>query len=161
MYLEDYFIVISLYMTSWLRESAGISLFCSASRYKHWKHPIPDLEIADCQTMGARGCFLFLKMLLIYFFRERGVEGERQGEKHRCERETWMGCFPHMPWPGIDPITWVCALTRNQKSDFWLCGTMPNQLSHTGQGWRVFWSPSAVTQLSPPQHEYSFSITFF
>ena len=28
--------------------------------------------------------FLFFKIIFIYFFRERGREGEREGEKHQC-----------------------------------------------------------------------------
>ena len=33
-------------------------------------------------------------------------------------KETLIGCFPHVPWPGIEPTTKpaavVCALTGNQ-----------------------------------------------
>ena len=35
----------------------------------------------------------------------------------------------------IHPATQACALTGNWTSDLLLCGTMLNQLSHTGQGW--------------------------
>ena len=69
-----------------------------------------------------------------YLFRERGREGEREGEKHRCERETYIGCLSYAPQPGTKPATQACALIENQTSDLSLCGTMPNQLSHTGQG---------------------------
>ncbi|XP_054419314.1 small nuclear ribonucleoprotein E isoform X1 [Pteronotus mesoamericanus] len=30
-------------------------------------------------------------------FREKGREEKRKGEKHQCERETPIGCFPYMP----------------------------------------------------------------
>ena len=36
---------------------------------------------------------IFVKILFI--FRERGKEGERQRKKHRCERETLIGCLAH------------------------------------------------------------------
>ena len=35
----------------------------------------------------------FLKGLHLCLFRERGREGEREGEKHPCERETSIGCL--------------------------------------------------------------------
>ena len=31
---------------------------------------------------------VFLKQDFIYFFRERGRDGEREGEKHWCERDN-------------------------------------------------------------------------
>ena len=37
--------------------------------------------------------------------RERGWEEEREGEKHRCERETLIGCSLCMPQPGTEPTT--------------------------------------------------------
>ena len=39
-------------------------------------------------------------------FRERGREKERDinlREKHRCERETLIGCLPHTLQQGIEP----------------------------------------------------------
>ena len=30
----------------------------------------------------------FLKSFYLFIFREKGREGEREGEKHRCERKT-------------------------------------------------------------------------
>ena len=32
-------------------------------------------------------------------FRERGKEGEREGEKHQRERETSISCLSHTPGP--------------------------------------------------------------
>ena len=29
-------------------------------------------------------------------FREKGREGEREGRKHRCGREAWIGCLSYM-----------------------------------------------------------------
>ena len=41
----------------------------------------------------------FLKRFYLFIFRERG----REGEEHRCVRETSIGCLPHMPQPGTGP----------------------------------------------------------
>ena len=70
----------------------------------------------------------------LFIFRERGREGEREGEKHRCERETLIGCFSHAPQQQTKPATQACALTRHQTSNLLLCKTMPNQSIHTSQG---------------------------
>ena len=48
--------------------------------------------------------------------------------------ETSISCLGHVPQLGVEPPTQACALTRNQTWDPLLCGTAPNQLSHTGQG---------------------------
>ena len=41
-------------------------------------------------------CLFFLKIYL-FTFRERGREGEREGEKQQCARDTLMGCLLHAP----------------------------------------------------------------
>ena len=54
---------------------------------------------------------LLLALLIFYFrfdlfiFRERGREGEREGEKHWCVRETSIGCLSRAPnqAPGPQP----------------------------------------------------------
>ena len=59
------------------------------------------------------GCFLFLlDFIYLFIFRERGREGEREGEKHLCvvasyTPHTWgPGPQPrHVPWLGIKPTT--------------------------------------------------------
>ena len=42
---------------------------------------------------------------IIYLFLERGERREKGGEKHRCVRETLIGCFSHAPnrGPGLPP----------------------------------------------------------
>ena len=67
--------------------------------------------------------FFFPKILFI--FRERGREGEREGEKHWCVRETSISCLSHAQ-PRTWPATQVCALTGNQTSDLLVWGTMLN-----------------------------------
>ena len=77
----------------------------------------------------------------LYFFnvcqicdsREKGRSGERQGEKHGCDRN-------------MDQLPLACSLTKDQTFNPGMCPTRnqtgdllvgrmtPNQLSHTGQG---------------------------
>lgn len=49
--------------------------------------------------------------------RESGREGETDGEKHRCKRETSVGCLPDVPCPGTKPTTQPGALTGGQTCD--------------------------------------------
>ena len=74
----------------------------------------------------------FLKK--IFIFRVWGREGEREGKKYRCERETLIGCLSCAPKPETWPRTQACALARNRTGDLSLCGMTPNPLSHTGWG---------------------------
>ena len=60
--------------------------------------------------------------------------GDKEGEEHRCKRETSISCLSHACRLGTKPATQACALTGNRTGDLSLCGTMPNPLSHTGQG---------------------------
>ena len=45
----------------------------------------------------------FLKRFYLYSFREKGKEGEREGEKHRWGRETSIGCFNPACYSAICP----------------------------------------------------------
>ena len=45
--------------------------------------------------------FFFNKILFI--FRKRGREGEREGKKHGCERETSIDCLSHALTQGLNP----------------------------------------------------------
>ena len=38
-------------------------------------------------------CEIFFRFYLL-IFRERGREGEKEGEKHQCERKISVGCLP-------------------------------------------------------------------
>ena len=65
--------------------------------------------------------------------REKDKERQRNTdvrEKYQSIDCLLLVCIP----PGTEPATQACILTRNQASSISLCGTMPNQLSHTGQG---------------------------
>lgn len=56
-----------------------------------------------------------------------GLERERGREKHRCEKETLVGCLLYMSQPRMEPTTQVCAMTRIRTSDLLVLGTMLNQ----------------------------------
>ena len=67
---------------------------------------------------------LFLNIL--FPFRERGREGEREREKHPCVRGITIGCLLH---------TRAGVLARNPgMCPDWECRLVPNPLSHTSQG---------------------------
>ena len=79
-------------------------------------------------------CFVLsihLILKILFIFRERGREEKREGEKHRCGRETLMVCLSVRLQLGTWPATQACALTRNWINDLLIFGVMPNPLSHT------------------------------
>ena len=77
--------------------------------------------------LEAKGASFFLFFFFCKdFFRERGREGKREGEKHQLVASLMC--------PNQGPTTQACALTRNQISDLLFCGTTPIQLRHTSQG---------------------------
>ena len=55
--------------------------------------------------------FEFFKIIYLFIFREMGRQGEREGEKHWCARDTSISCLSHAPnWgPGLQPrhIPWL------------------------------------------------------
>ena len=59
--------------------------------------------------------------IFLYIFRERGREGEREGEKHQSIAS-------------LMPATQACSLTGNQTGDLSIYRTTPDPLSHTSQG---------------------------
>ena len=63
-----------------------------------------------------------------------GREGEREGEKYLCVRDTSTGLsLAHLQlgmWPAIQ----ACALTGNPTSDLSVHKLVLNPLSHTSQG---------------------------
>ena len=68
---------------------------------------------------------LFLGFYL-FIFREKGKEGEREGEKHQCVRKYQLVTFLSAPQPRTK--------LGNPSSNLSLSRTIPNQLSHTHQG---------------------------
>ena len=75
--------------------------------------------------------FIFFRKRF-YLFSERGRDGEREGEKHRCGRDTWRlpsTCSQQGTWPAAQ----ACALTRN-RSGLQASAQSLHPLRHTGQG---------------------------
>ena len=88
----------------------------------------------------------FLKRLLFYLFWEKG-----EGEKHQCERETdwlpllWAPTGDQICNPGMCP-------DRESNSDLPLCSVMPNQLSHTSQGFTITLECTLSTYIKKSPH---------
>ena len=59
----------------------------------------------------------FFKKDFIYF-KQRGREGERGGEKHQCVVASCMPLTGDLTWPA----TQACALTRNGACNPWFAG---------------------------------------
>ena len=62
------------------------------------------------------------------------------GEKERERNINWLVAsymHPNLPQTGTEPATQACPLTWNLTSEFWLCGTMPDQLSHASWGYLI------------------------
>ena len=82
------------------------------------------------EGVEAANLFIFLRFYL-FTFRQNRRMGEREGEKHHCEKHQSVASHMHPDW-GPNPQSrhgpW------NQISDLPLCRVTPNQLSHTGQG---------------------------
>ena len=71
----------------------------------------------------------FLKILFI--FRERGWEGEKEGDKHQCVVAS------HCPQLGTQPTSQASALIGNGTSNPLVCRPALSPLSHTNQGYRI------------------------
>ena len=72
----------------------------------------------------------FKRLYLFIYFWEKAKEGERGGEDYPCERETTVGRL-------FEAAAKAHSLSGNQTGDLSLCRMMPNQLSHTDQGWKL------------------------
>ena len=84
------------------------------------------LDYLDRHNHCILGLFGFLRFYL-FIFRERGREGEREGEEHH----VWLPleCSLLGTWP----TTQACALTRNRTGDPLVCKPVLNPLSPTSQ----------------------------
>ena len=78
-------------------------------------------------------------LFCLFIFRERGMEGERGGEKPIL-RETSIHCLS-LPELGAWSVTQTCALTKNRTGDPLLLSLAFSPPSHTSQGlWQFFWT---------------------
>ena len=73
--------------------------------------------------------YLFFKRFY-FFFRERGREGEREGGKRRCVRETSICCLLSVPKWGTSSPSRHVSWQRIEP----ICSTIPNPLSCISQG---------------------------
>ena len=67
-------------------------------------------------------------------FTEREREGEREVEKHQCDRETSVSCLSDMSYrEGAEPATQARALTWNQTATFcWQDDAQPAEPHQSG-----------------------------
>ena len=72
--------------------------------------------------------FIFNKCFILFYFLERGMQGEREGEKNQCVVASHM--LPLGTWPP----TQTCALTGNRTSNPLGCRPVFSPLSYTRQG---------------------------
>ena len=84
----------------------------------------PHLRPTESESLSAEVShhFFFFFRFYLFIFRERGSEGEREGQKHQCvvaSRTTPTGDLahnPHVPWLGIQPATlWFTACAQSTK----------------------------------------------
>ena len=77
------------------------------------------------------------KRFYLFSFRERGREGEREGQKHLiCERDIHQLPLAR-PQLGTKTATQACALTGNRNIDLSVCRLALSPLSHSSQGQEV------------------------
>ena len=70
----------------------------------------------------------FLKDFIYFIFRQRGREGEREGEKYQCVVAS------QVPPTGGLACNQACAVTGNQTCDSVVLRLVLSPLSHTSQG---------------------------
>ena len=84
----------------------------------------------------------FFKRFLKFIFREREKEGEAEGEKYLCERETSIGCLFYVPQLGtkLQPrhVPWLEIWPRIQMVNFCCAGWCPSNWA------TVFGAPFSV-----------------
>ena len=85
-----------------------------------------------CFTLRIKDYPFYFFKDFIYLFWERGREGERKGENHRCVVASWAR------HSGTWPAAQACALTGNQTSDPLVHRPAFNPLSHTSQGYPFY-----------------------
>ena len=85
----------------------------------------------DCLLFGIELHEFFISLkkdVHLFIFRERGKEGEKEGEKHQSVVAS------HVPPTGDLAATQACALTGNRTSNTLVHRPVFNPLSYTSQG---------------------------
>ena len=75
---------------------------------------------------------LFFFRFYLFTFRERGREGEREGEKHWCVSDRLISCLSKTAPTGDLASNPACALTGNPNSDFSVCRLVLSTLTPAG-----------------------------
>ena len=78
--------------------------------------------------------FLFFKYFTNSFLERREGRGEERETNIDVREKHWS----YVPLPVTKLTTQAFDLMRNWTGNLLLCGMMPNQLSHTGQGSKHF-----------------------
>ena len=85
---------------------------------------------------------VFLKNILFIYFKEKGRKGEREGEKHRCARETSISCLLHASQLGASPNPGTCPDWESNQRPFSLWDdaqpTEPLQSAPTSSAFSIF-----------------------
>ena len=82
--------------------------------------------------------FIYLFTLNLFIFRERGREGEREGESHQYVRDIDQLPPRTCLQPGTRPTAQACSLTGNLTNDHYVGRPTLSPLSHTSQGYFIF-----------------------
>ena len=103
----------------YLNSDSGERFLLLYKGYMTETHPIVYLDntewnknTIDLPGMEMPSTLLFFLRFYLFIFRQRGREGEREGEKHQCMVAS------HTPLRGTWPTTQACALTGNQTSEW-------------------------------------------
>ena len=98
-------------------------------------HPTPGRPHRFSPILRSPDFFLRF-YLFTYLLLDKGKRREKERERNIDVREEHQLVASYScPQVGTEPMTQARALTRNHRtSDLLLCGTTPNQLSHTGPG---------------------------
>ena len=100
---------------------------------EHWGSFRYQKEVLSCSAwiIFKTGFRIFLYIFLKILFIVERWGGRRKGEKHRCARDTRIGCLVALTRPqmGNWSTTKACSLT-----DLLICRPVLNPLRHTSQG---------------------------
>ena len=110
-------------MESYGKEPFTFYLTCYTWHHFFWGSPTC-VYVSVVQFSFFPSLFLSFRLYL-FIFRDRGMEGERDREKHRCAREILIGCLLHDPKPRHVP------LFGNQTSNFSTSRLALSPLRHT------------------------------